>query len=40
MYGLDDWNGELEKKEQEKNLVLLCPTWRQKQHMLSMFYDI
>lgn len=40
MYGLGDWNGELEKKNKKKNLVLLCPTWRQKQHMLSMFYHI
>lgn len=40
MYGLGDWNGELGKKNKEKNLVLLCPTWRQKQHMLSMFYHI
>ena len=40
MYGLGDWNGELEKKNKKKYLVLLCPTWRQKQHMLSMFYHI
>ena len=26
MYGLGDWNGELEKKNKKKNLVLLCPS--------------
>ena len=39
MYGLGDWNGELEKKNKKKNLVLLCPPLKTKTayaiHVLS-----
>lgn len=39
MYGLDDWNGELEKKEQEKKSRLALPHLKTKTayaiHVLS-----